>query len=426
MKKIIIYLLISILALIIVSCRSKKETPKLEPQYVEIKDVLTLSKPNSQKMFTENITNSSLELFKNLSSGYKGENMSFSPVSLNLALGMVYTGTKNNTTEQIHKALGYNADINIFNKEYSDYNKYLNNFSEDTLLDFNLANKIFLEETFKIKEEYEKNITTYFSGAFELADFKKNAGNEEKKINLWVSKITKDKIKDIIPENTLNSSTAMVLVNAIYIKGAWRFQFSEQATKEKEFYSTPDKSSITKFMVKRQKSGIRYAKYKNTQVLELPYKSNNISFMILLPDESTEENLINYIPSGTEYSEICKNLKNRDVHMEIPKFKIESSFDLVKNLMNLGITDIFTNPDLTGISDDKSLKISNILQKVFFEIDENGSEAAAATAIIARTTSVMPAQTEDYINFIADKPFIFILKENKNNTPLFIGQYVNP
>ncbi|HNQ67361.1 MAG TPA: serpin family protein [Bacteroidales bacterium] len=372
------------------------------------------------------ITDFSFKIFAKLCEDSKNENISFSPVSLNIAMGMLYGGAIENTASEISAVFGFQKDIHGFLSGFSDYLKYFNEFANDTSLDFNLANRIFLENTYIIKDDYRQIIKDYFNGAFKNVDFKNNFRSEESHINSWVSEMTKNRIKNLIPEGTLDESTKMVLVNAIYIKSKWKYPFSKSSTQSKRFYSTKEVSTNTDFMIQRT-TGVKYTEYKSNQVLELPYTSPELSLIIILPRNSDLQNISSYIPGGAEYFEIINNLRFNDVYMEIPKFKIESSFKLADVLKSMGVKDAFDNPNFSGVSHANDLAISEVLQKVFFEIDEKGSEAAAATAIVmVATSSAMPQETDLFINFIANRPFIYILKENKFNTPLFIGQYVKP
>jgi len=191
------------------------------------------------------------------------------------------------------------------------------------------------------------------------------------------------------------------------------------------FYNSGN-SELTDFMIQRT-TGVKYTEYEGSQVLELPYTTPDLSLIIILPKNSNSENLCSAIPNIDAYQEICKNLIYDDVYMEIPKFKTESSYQLAQLLREMGVVDAFGGADFSGMTETNDLKISEVIQKVFFEIDEKGSEAAAATAIVmVETSSAYEPEIDGFIEFIANKPFIYIIKENKYNTPLFIGQFVKP
>jgi serpin B len=379
------------------------------------------------QMTQENsMTEFSFEIFKQVSLLKPEENISFSPASLNIAMGMVYSGARNSTASEISTVMGYNPNREIFLKSFSTYLKYLNDFSTDSEVEFNLANRIFLEKDYLIRDDYRELIKLYFDGAFQNVDFRNNFKIEEKKINSWVSEMTRKRINNLIPEGTLTDETRMVLVNAIFIKSKWKFPFTETTTSKKDFFVNNNETAQTDFMIQREK-GFGYADFDGIQVLEMPYTSPELSLIVILPHDSNSENISKYIPVYAQYEKICQNLRFSDVYVEIPKFKTESSFKLADILIEMGVKSAFETADFSGITDYNNLAISEVIQKVFFEVDEKGSEAAAATAVIMyETSSVQNIEFDNFESFIANRPFIYILKEKKYNTPLFVGLYVNP
>ncbi len=384
-------------------------------------DKFIIAKP---KDMYEKKKNFSFNIFSILSEENAGKNISFSPVSLNIALGMVYSGAAGETAKEMSEVMGFHKNPDVFFGKIGDYYNYLKSLEKDMTIEFNLANKVFIENTYNVLDKYRSDISGYFDGAFEQMDFKNNPRNAEKEINFWVEEITKERIKNLIGKGTLNNLTKLVLVNALYIKSDWKFPFDESFTKEKDFYQNKDNVLRKDFMIQKQ-NWINYAHIKEKQIIKLDYKTSELSLLIILPENSTAENIHKLLPDKEEYQKILDNLSPKEVYMEIPKFKIESGFPLSDVISDLGIKSAFDeNADFSGISGQKDLNISEVIQKVFFEIDEKGTEAAAATAVIMLTSALMAEEKPEPINFIANKPFVFILKENKYNTPLFIGQYV--
>ncbi len=172
--------------------------------------------------------------------------------------------------------------------------------------------------------------------------------------------------------------------------------------------------------------GLKHVTYNGISALEIPYKVPEISLLILVPENAAKNNIHTFIPGTETYKEILSRMTRKRVRMEIPKFKVESSFSLADILIEMGMPSLFSNADLSGISGENDLVVDEVLQKVFFEIDENGTEAAAATAVLIKATSAAPMPQDPPVLFKADRPFIFILKENTFNTPLFTGYIVNP
>jgi len=373
----------------------------------------------------DGMTDFSMSLFSQISKEKSGENVCISPVSLNMALAMVYIGAKDKTADEMSTVLKFNSDLDIFIVEFKNYLDKLNLMKTDKEVQFNVANKVFIEQSYKVLEKYRNDMLTYFDGSFEEVSFRNNAPQVEAFINNWVSEMTMKRINNLIPKGTLDAMTRLVLVNAVYIKSKWRYAFKKEDTHDKYFYATAEDKKLIPFMTQRVKN-IKYAAFDDKLVVELPYTTPHLSLIIIRPNESNAQNIKDFAPDVSQYKAILKNLKPQNVYIEIPKFKIESSFSLVGTLKEMGIQSAFSNADFSGISGHKDLVISKILQKVFFEIDEEGTEAAAATAIVIKVTSAMPDSEERYVEFIANRPFIYILKENNNNTPLFMGQYVKP
>lgn len=390
-------------------------------------EIITVESKNQFTELNKFDSDFAFKFFKLLSKENKDKNLSISPTSLQLAMSMVYAGANGLSKREISEVFGFSFDNQKFLETMGSYNNYLSELQNDTNYEFALANKVFIEQTYKVLNQYSENIKNYFGGAFEQVDFIKRFKFVEQHINTWVENQTKERIKNLIPAGTLDDNTRLVLVNTIYYKSDWKFTFNEELTQKKDFHLNKSSKVSTDFMIQRQKN-IPYFENSNFQVLELPYSNGKFSMLVLLPKNSNEEEIFNLIPDFKSYLTMVSGLKNQYVYFEIPKFKIESSFDFVESLKSMGIRNSFTDfADFSGISGSKDLKISKIVQKVFFEIDEKGSEAAAATAIIMVLTSAGPNIKEpEPKNFIANRPFIFILKENKYHTPLFMGHFVKP
>lgn len=442
MKKYLIIFVV-LYSLYMISCKSQQnKTENAQYNSVENKqhslvvdevaeeanfDIIAVESKNQFAELNKFDSDFAFQFFKLLSKENKDKNLSISPTSLQLAMSMVYVGANGLSRREISEVFGFSFDNQKFLETMGSYNNYLSELQNDTDYQFALANKIFIEQTYKVLNQYSENIKKYFGGAFEHVDFIKRFKLVEKQINTWVENQTKERIKNLIPAGTLDDNTRLVLVNTIYYKSDWKFTFNEELTQKKDFHLNKSSKVLTDFMIQRQKN-IPYFENSKFQVLELPYSNGKFSMIILLPKNSSDTEIFNLIPDYKSYLSMVSGLKNQYVYFEIPKFKIESNFDFVESLKSMGIRNSFTDfADFSGISGSNDLKISKILQKVFFEIDEKGSEAAAATAIIMVLTSAGPNMKEiEPKKFIANRPFIFILKENKYHTPLFMGHFVKP
>jgi len=375
---------------------------------------------------SDNIIDFSLNFFKNVSEGQK-DNICISPASLNAAMAMAYTGADGRTAQEMSDVLKFDSDKNQFHNNFNAYGIYLAYLSSKDNLDFNYVNRIFVEKTFNLLPSYISIINKYYSGNFQEQDFIHNHEKALVEINDWVYKETRKKIKDLLSKNNINEDTRAVLVNALYLKSEWRYKFKEHKTKEEKFFINKDKNQTVEVFFMNE-NNLRYKIYvdNKVKVLELPYKSNEISLLIVLPESSNSENIQEFIPSASEYKKYIDELKYEEVRVSIPKFKIEMGFSAKKTFQKMGIISAFEDyADFSEMTEKKDIKISDIIQKVFFEIDEHGTEAAAATAVVMQLTS-MPVESQQKIDFIANKPFMFILKDNTFNTPLFSGIIINP
>lgn len=432
---------IIILSVFIGGCKPKEHTADSNTIKSNNKDIVpvdanqtavhcddsVVSKPQQSKNsadFMYSLTDFSLQFFQLNSKKEMQKSFCISPASLELALSLVYAGARNETAVQMSEVLGLPLDHSAFLFKVGQYYSSLKSSENDTMLDFSVANRVYTERTFKLLDTYMNELTSYFGGNFEKADFIHHADIETNTINAWVEEVTRTRIKQLIPQGILNSDTKMVLVNALYFKADWKTAFDESATQEKSFYAG-ERQKVELAFMQAEFDQVGYAETGQWQVLELPYQSKAFSLLIFLPRQSSASNIHSKVPDVDEYYQALKTIRIQKVRVEIPKFKTESSFSFIEHLQTMGLTLPFSgSADFSGISGNNNIMISHILQKVFFEINEKGSEAAAATAIIITVTSMVPNVEIEIPTFIANRPFIYILKENTYHTPLFIGQFV--
>lgn len=347
-------------------------------------------------------------------------NLFFSPWSLSSALAMAYEGARGETAHEIKKVFHY-PETPVLRRGYAWIIKEINSEDEDYSLD--TANALWAQEGFEFLPEYLKAAGDYYGGRTTNLDFKSHAEKSRKTINSWVEEKTRDKIKDLIPQGALGPLTRLVLTNAVYFKGDWKTQFEKDDTTEQDFHMTDDKTiQVDMMRLAEDDFKPRYMENELLQALELPYAGEEISMLILLPrrriidleDELTESSL----------NEWSSQMTRQQVHVFLPRFKFTKKSFLKKTLSQMGMPKAFTGTaDFSGMTGKTDLMIDDVIHQAFIQVDEEGTEAAAATAVIVRLTSARPVEVK---LFRADHPFIFLIRDNDSGQILFMGRVSNP
>ena len=360
----------------------------------------------------------------NLYSQYKSEegNIFFSPFSISTAMAMVYEGAEGKTAKEIKSVFGFPKYDNSRRNQYSDLLSEINKKDKEYAL--KTANALWAEQDFHFLDEYLTTVEKYYGGKTTNLDFKNEWEASRLIINNWVEDKTNDKIKDLLPEDVIDADTRLVLTNAIYFKAKWLIQFDADKTSDEYFRVNPDKSiKVPMMQPTSQKSTFNYTQNKDLQILEMPYAGEDLSMLILLPLDDDIEALENSftIEKLTEWK---KSLRKRRVNIYIPKFKFETKYFMIKTLSNLGMPTAFTNSaDFSGMTGKKDLIIDKVIHQAFIEVNEEGTEAAAATGIGVGMKTSMPPPTPI---FKADHPFIFIIQQKETGNILFMGRVNNP
>ena len=356
------------------------------------------------------------------------QNTCFSPYSLSTAFGMLYCGACNHTANEMEKVFYFPSNIENFTKGSSLLNKHFTSCLSDDLK-INIANSLWLQKTFTIESSFKDRLKESFGATIKSADFNKQKETEISRINAWVKKNTFGKITDIVNNKMIQESTKMVLANALYFKARWQSAFDEKMTYFRSFFSDKETFSMVPMMTNEG----CYPYFQNSQVsvLELPYQSSTaegpqFSMLIILPHQidglhEVEKNL-----SESLILSFVHELQTTKVILSLPKFKIEQTIDLKEILINMGMTTSFSDhADFSLLAESNSLKLSNALHKVFLEVDEAGSEAAAVTVITMGLKSCAP-DFQTPVLFEADHPFIYAIYEKKSDAILFMGRLVKP
>ncbi|MDA3781412.1 MAG: serpin family protein [Bacteroidales bacterium] len=359
----------------------------------------------------------SFELYKAIKA--KPINIIFSPFSISSALAMTYTGAKNNTLEEMSKTLHFNKNFNIHNSNFSTLQKNIISGNKDVKI--NIANSLWAQENYHFLENFITINKKYYKAGIQFTNFNGNIEHSRKKINNWVEKETNDKIKNLIKKNTLDNSTRLVLVNAIYFNGAWKHPFNKENNTEDIFYIFSKCQTKATYMNKLVTG--KYYENKLLHIVEIPYKNNIASLMIILPKERFGIMDVEKILNEDKLNEYSDKLTYKKVQLSLPKFKFTSEYELSEQLSKMGMPSAFgKEADFSGMTGNKDLYIDKIIHKAFIEVNEKGTEAAAATAVTMRKTSAM----FEKVNLKIDHPFIFLIKDNKTGSILFSGRVLDP
>nr|AQM58442.1 venom serpin-like protein 1 [Pristhesancus plagipennis] len=360
----------------------------------------------------EDVTEGSNKFAINLYQTLKkpNENIIVSPISVQIVLALAYSGAKSNTAKEIASVLHLPDNLDEVLKGH----KLLIQSLENPVL--KVANKMFIEKTLGVKSDFQKNALNYFSADAGQVDFIKNAEAARNLINNWVLEKTNDKIKDLLAPGVVDAFTRMVLVNAIHFKANWLKQFKPELTHDQDFHVSTTEKVKVKMMEMKSDFPFRYHRELDAKILELPYSGNEFKMVIILPNKIDGLNEVENKLATINLNEVLSGLHSVTVNVKIPKFKLESTIELKDILIKMGIKDIFDEgaADLSGISDER-MYASKVIQKAFIEVNEEGTEAAAATVVGVESRSLLPREKE----FNADHPFIYLLL--KDRSPLFIG-----
>ncbi len=348
-------------------------------------------------------------------------NIFYSPYNIFTALSMAYEGSRENTAFQMKNILNILQDDSVTESSFGRLYNLLNKNKEGYTI--NTANAFWANIDYKFLNEYTNLLKSYYIAEANELDFSKNVDAAEI-INNWIEEQTKDKIKDMIKPDMLSDLTKLVLTNAIYFKGLWQNQFNPKDTYEAEFETNTFQKVMVEMMnYNSEDKKFNYTDTDDLKILELDYQGNDLSMIIILPKENnitiaekqiSSANLIDWKNNFVE--------KKIDI-LQIPKFKLETEYTLNDILSDMGMIDAF-NPgvaDFSGMDGTNDLYISEVLHKAFIEVNEEGTEAAAATAIIIGVTSIQEPTT-----FIADHPFIFLIQQKETGAVLFMGKVINP
>ena len=353
-------------------------------------------------------------------------NLFFSPYSISVALAMTYAGAAGETAAQMADAMRFGLPPGqlhpAFNAYEQELEKRAKESGEGTPFELSIANSLWGQESFEFRPEFLDLLAENYGAGMHLVDFMQDSEGARQAINAWVSDETRGKIEDLIPRGVLDSMTRLVLANAIYFKAGWLHGFNKDLTASEAFHRL-DGSTVDVPMM-HQTESFGYLRSANYRALQMPYQTGDLSMVILLPDEGDFDS-VQAALTPEMLREIAAGVSSTSVDVSLPKFSYDSSFELNAALQALGMTDAFDQEraDFSGMDGARDLYIGDVLHKAFVAVDENGTEAAAATAVIMKLTSAMPGEPAV---FKADRPFLYLVLDTQTGSVLFLGRVLDP
>ncbi|MDP8264572.1 MAG: serpin family protein [Candidatus Aceula lacicola] len=350
-------------------------------------------------------------------------NLFLSPYSISTALAMTFEGAAGETQRQMADVLHFDMSKNRVGRAFLYLAQGLSASANSDGYELNIANALWGEKTYTFLPEFLNQTKEFYGGALRNLDFLNETEKSRQIINAWVEEKTKNKIKNLIGPGVLSPATRLVLTNAIYFKGDWMTPFKNSDTFDRLFYFLSGESASVPTM--NQMAHFNYAEDGDVQVLEMPYKGNRLSMVIILSKERDGISALEQKLTGQNLAKWISSLKSQDVNVSLPKFEATVEFSLAKTLEGMGMRDAFLPvADFSGMSGNKDLFISDVIHKAFVKVDEKGTEAAAATAVVMTFKGVMmPQETK---KFTADHSFIFMIRDMQTKSILFIGRIMDP
>lgn len=353
----------------------------------------------------------------------KPGNLFFSPLSFTTALAMTQTGARGATEKEMSTAACLPYDAPKILQLFGDLLKKLN--TSDGKNELRLANSLWAQKDFPFLPAFMNPLHEAFSARVENLDFKADAEAARKLINTWVAEQTRDRIKELLPKDSLDSLTRLVLVNAVYFKGAWDVAFDEDRTSPQPFYV--DGKDAVEVPLMFQKGNFGHVVGSGFQVLEIPYVGNRLGMVIFLPETKDGLTAFEKLMTGPGLSKMIGQLApSKDIQLYLPKFTFSWGGAMKEHLQALGMKIPFEDDaDFSGMTGKKDLKIDQVYHQAFVEVNEVGTEAAAATAVVVSEKGISMDFEKPKV-FKADHPFLFLIRERETGTVLFLGRVNDP
>jgi len=385
-----------------------------------------------------------VDLHRQLATG--NDNLCVSPYSIENALSMTFAGADDETRTEMARVLHFSSDASTMAASFASLQHSLEEMNAKTAelakkskefggpsepITLNIANRLFAQKDYDFRQNFLSLVKQNYGAAFEPLDFVADPAAATQHINKWVADQTRDKIRDLIPADALNKLTRLVLANALYLKAPWTDAFSEKTTQPESFHVRGGAPINVPMMRKTARFG--YAKREGFLAVSLPYAGNDLQFLVLLPDEVDGLRALESKLTADVLTE-CTKLETQDVNLHLPKFKLEPpTIALAEKLQALGMKSAFDIPQGSANFDKMAprkpndyLYISNVFHKTFIAVDEKGTEAAAATAVVMMRATAIARPKPPPIEVKVDRPFLYAIQHVPSGVCLFLGRVTDP
>lgn len=396
----------------------ESKLPRVKVDDIPSADIVTLAAGN---------TAFSLDLYHQLKS--LSGNLFFSPYSISSALAMTYAGAEGKTAEEMAAVFHFLMEEDKLHPAFNALDQYLEGLAKQEVpndvgevFQLNIANAIWGQKDFHFESNYLDTLAANYGAGLRLLDYVQEPEESRLIINAWVSDQTKERIQDLIPQGAIDSDTRLVLSNAIYFKATWLEPFEESLTEDRIFHGLDSEDFFVPMMSLSSDVSFPYYQGDGFQAVDLPYLSGQTSMLVLVPDQG---NFYEF-EAGLNMAllnQAIGELTYRPMYLSFPKFEFESEIGLAQTLAEMGMPTAFSDgADFSGMTNTKDLFISDVFHKAFVSVDEEGTEAAAATAVVMKMT----AAPENPLRLNVDRPFLFLIRDHQTNSILFLGRVVEP
>lgn len=357
----------------------------------------------------------------------KEANLFYSPYSISLALAMTYAGARGDTEREMARALRFTLPQEQLHPAFSALDQALASRGQQIKKEqgerfrLSVANALWGQQGFSFQPAFLNLLAQNYGAGLRLLDFQNAPEPARQAINRWVEEQTEDKIKDLLPEGSIDPDTRLVLSNAVYFNAGWMHPFVEGATQDGAFHLLDGNTVTVPLMRLDERLG--YGEGQGYQAVELPYVGGELAMVVLLPADGNFEAFAKALDAA-RLSVVLQGIQRNQVTLTLPKFKYESGVQLKDALSDLGMKEAFSRTaDFSGMTGRKDLYVDEVYHKAFVAVDEKGTEAAAATAVVMDLVSA-PAQGPKEVR--VDRPFIFLVRDVQTGSILFLGHVVNP